>query len=334
MQLKRPYLLFLGDVPDRLAAKTAQGIKDWRPEHCLGQLRLPGCRADLGIRDMTLEAAVEQGARTLVVGAVNRGGVFAPSWIEAIVKAIGLGMDVATGLHTRLSEVPAIAEAAARQRIELFDLRHPRQRFEVANGARRPGKRALAVGTDCAVGKKYTALALEREMLARGMQATFRATGQTGIFIAGRGVAIDAVVADFISGAVEWLCPANAPDHWDLVEGQGSLFHPSFAGVALGLIHGSQPDALILCHEPTRTHLRGLPHYPLPGIQPTIDSCLAHARLVNPAAVCVGMSVNTEALADSEAEDYLGGLEQRYGLPAADPIRHGMARLVDALAKI
>ena len=171
-------------------------------------------------------------------------------------------------------------------------------------------------------------------MLARGMQATFRATGQTGIFIAGRGVAIDAVVADFISGAVEWLCPANASDHWDLVEGQGSLFHPSFAGVTLGLIHGSQPDALILCHEPTRTHLRGLPHYPLPGIQPTIDSCLAHARLVNPAAVCVGMSVNTEALGDSEAEDYLGGLENKYGLPAADPIRQGMARLVDALEKI
>ncbi len=334
MELQRPYLLFLGDVADQLAAKTAQGIKDWRPEWCLGQYRLPGCKADLGLADLSIDQAYEQGARTLVLGVANRGGVFSPTWIEVILAAIEAGMDVATGLHSKLTDVPAIAEAAAKHGRGLYDLRHPTQVFDVANGAKRPGKRMLAVGTDCSIGKMYTALAFEREMLARGMNATFRATGQTGIFIAGTGVSIDAVVADFISGAVEWLCPANSPDHWDLVEGQGSLFHPSFAGVTMGLIHGAQPDALVLCHEPTRTHMRGLPHYPLPDIQTTMDTCLAHARLVNPAATCIGLAINTKALGAQEAADYMGQIEEAHGLPTIDPVRNGVGRLVDALAEI
>ncbi len=334
MELQRPYLLFLGDVADQLAAKTAQGINDWRPELCLGQYRLPDCKADLGIPDLSLEEAYERGARTLVLGVANRGGVFSPQWIEVIVEALGIGMDVATGLHSKLSDVPSIAEAAGKHGRHLFDLRHPTQTFDVANGAKRPGKRMLAVGTDCSIGKMYTALAVEREMKARTMNASFRATGQTGIFIAGSGVSIDAVVADFISGAVEWLCPANAPDHWDLVEGQGSLFHPSFAGVTMGLIHGAQPDALVLCHEPTRKHMRGLPHYSLPDIQLTMDTCLAHAKLVNPAAKFIGMAINTKALSESEAMDYLGEVEAKHGLPAIDPVRTGVGPLVDAMAEI
>ncbi|MEQ8651805.1 MAG: N-acetyltransferase DgcN [Kiloniellales bacterium] len=334
MELQRPYLLFLGDVADQLAAKTAQGINDWRPEWCLGQYRLPNCKADLGIPDMSLEEAYEHGARTLVLGVANRGGVFSPQWIDVILKAIEIGMDVATGLHSKLTDVPEIAETAAKHSRNLFDLRHPTQVFDVANGAKRPGKRMLAVGTDCSIGKMYTALAVEREMKARGLNASFRATGQTGIFIAGSGVSIDAVVADFISGAVEWLCPANSPDHWDLVEGQGSLFHPSFAGVTMGLIHGAQPDALVLCHEPTRTHMRGLPHYGLPDVQTTIETAVAHARLVNPAATCIGMAINTKALGESEAENYLAEMEQKHGLPAVDPVRTGVARLVDAMAEI
>ncbi len=334
MELQRPYLLFLGDVTDQLAAKTAQGIKDWRPEWCLGQLRLEGCKADLELPDLSLEAAAEQGARTLVVGVANRGGVFSRLWVGVILRALELGLDVATGLHSKLNDVPEIAETAARHGCNLFDLRHPTESFDVASGAKRPGKRMLAVGTDCSIGKMYTALAVEREMHARGMNATFRATGQTGIFIAGSGVSIDAVVADFISGATEWLCPANSPDHWDLVEGQGSLFHPSYAGVTLGLLHGAQPDALVLCHEPTRTHMRGLPHYPLPGIQETIDAALAHALLVNHDVTCIGMAVNTKALGEEEAASCLAELEDLYGLPAVDPVRNGVARLVDAMAKI
>ena len=249
MEIEHPYLLFLGDVPDQLGAKTAQGIVDWRPDWCLGQLRFEDCGADLGIADMTIADAVSAGAKTFVVGVVNPGGVLPEHWIETITQALEAGLDVATGLHMRLSSVPAIAEAAGAHGRKLYDVRFSDEKFATGKGTKRPGRRIITVGTDCSCGKKYTALALEREMSARGLNAEFRATGQTGVFISGRGVSIDAVVADFISGAAEWISPANDPDHWDVVEGQGSLFHPSFAGVTLGLLHGSQPDAFVVCHR-------------------------------------------------------------------------------------
>ncbi|MBX6322567.1 MAG: DUF1611 domain-containing protein [Rhodospirillaceae bacterium] len=332
MQIARPYLLFLGDAADQLAAKTAQGIAHWRPAWCLGQLRLPGCNADLGLPDMTLEEAAAAGARTLVVGVANRGGVISQAWIEVLVKAIALGFDLASGLHNRLADVPAIRDAAAAHGRSLFDVRHPTQTFSVGTGKKRPGKRLLCVGTDCSVGKMYTALACEKEMRARGTKTDFRATGQTGIFIAGDGVSIDAVVADFISGAVEWLCPANDPDHWDLVEGQGSLHHASYAGVTLGLIHGAQPDALVLCHEPTRKHMRGLPHFPLPRLEDCVEANLGAARLTNPAVRLVGASINTAHLDEAAARDYLRAVEDRLGVPAVDPFRTGVGPIVDRLA--
>ncbi len=331
MQIARPYLLFLGDAADQLAAKTAQGIAHWRRDWCLGQLRLPGCNADLGLPDMTLEEAAAAGARTLIVGVANRGGVIAQAWTEVLVKALGLGLDLASGLHNRLADVPAIRAAAATHGRGLFDVRHPTQSFDVGTGRKRPGKRLLCVGTDCSVGKMYTALACEKEMRARGAKADFRATGQTGIFIAGNGVSIDAVVADFISGAVEWLCPANEPDHWDLVEGQGSLHHASYAGVTLGLIHGAQPDALVLCHEPTRTHMRGLPHFPLPDLETCVAANLAAARLTNPAVRLVGASINTARLGEAAAHDCLRAVEDRLGVPAVDPVRTGVGPIVDRL---
>src|SRR5712671_1166722 len=265
--LRTPYLLFIGDAPDQLAAKTAVVIACWRPEICLGQLRLPGCKADLGLPDMTIEEAATAGVRTVIVGTTNRGGVLGDGWEGLLVRAMELGMDLASGLHHRLADIPALREAASRLGRQIADVRHPTREFAVGNGVKRPGKRLLTVGTDCSIGKMFTALALERAMRGRGLKADFRATGQTGIFLAGDGVSIDAVVSDFVSGAVEWLSPANDPDHWDLIEGQGSLFHASYAGVSLGLLHGAQPDVLVLCHEPTRTHMRGLPHYPLPGLK-------------------------------------------------------------------
>ncbi|MFQ5775575.1 MAG: N-acetyltransferase DgcN [Kiloniellaceae bacterium] len=331
MAIEHPYLLFLGDAADQLAAKTAQGIAHWRPHWCLGQFRLPGCNADLGLRDMALEEAAEAGARTVIVGVANRGGVISDGWVEVLETALILGMDVAAGLHNRLADVPSLAAVAEQHGRRLFDVRHPTQRFGVGNGKKRPGKRLLTVGTDCSVGKMYTSLALEKEMLARGMKADFRATGQTGIFIAGDGVAIDAVVADFISGAVEWLAPANEPDHWDLIEGQGSLFHASFAGVSMGLLHGAQPDALVLCHEPTRGHMRGLPDYPLPGLKESVEANLAAARLTNPGVACVGVSVNTSQMARDEAERLLREIEDDLGVPALDAFADGVAPIVDRL---
>lgn len=332
MEIAHPYLLFIGDVPDALAAKTAQGIVDWRPEWCLGQLRYPGCKADLGIPDLSVAAARAAGARTMIVGAANAGGILPDHWVATIVEALDAGMDVASGLHVRLGSVPAIADAARRNGRALFDVRHSSQRFDTGKGSKRSGMRLLTVGTDCSVGKKYTALALEKGMRAAGFDADFRATGQTGVFISGRGVAIDAVVADFISGAVEWISPAAAPGHWDLIEGQGSLFHPSFAGVTLGLLHGAQPDAFVVCHEPTRTTMRGVKH-PLPSIQAVIDLTVRCGQLTNPQIRCVGIAVNTEALEESAARAYLARVEAEHGLPATDPVRFGVEPIVARLAR-
>jgi uncharacterized NAD-dependent epimerase/dehydratase family protein len=330
MIITRPYLMFLGDVPDELAAKTAHGIVDWRRDWCLGQLRLPGCRADLGLADMTIAEAAARGAKTLVVGVANAGGVLPEHWTTSIVDAIEAGLDVASGLHARLASVATIKKAAEQRGCRLFDARHSDQQFATGKGTKRGGKRLLTVGTDCSVGKKYTALALEREMKVRGFDAEFRATGQTGVLISGRGIAIDAVVADFISGAVEWLTPAAAETHWDVIEGQGSLFHPSFAGVSLGLLHGGQPDAFVVCHEPKRTTMRGVAH-PLPSIADVIDLTIRCGRLTNPTIKPVGIAINTKELAADEARSYLAHVADNHGLPATDPIRFGVGNIVDRL---
>lgn len=329
--LKTPYLLFLGDAPDPLAAKVANGIKDWRPDLSVGQFRMDGCKADLGLTDMTISEAKAAGAKTLVIGAANRGGVISKSWIAVMKEAIEAGMDVASGLHDLLAEVPELVEAAERHGTKLIDVRIPTVDYPIANGVKRTGKRCLAVGTDCSVGKMYTALAMEKVMRERGLKATFRATGQTGILITGEGVPLDAVIADFMAGSIEWLTPDNDADHWDLIEGQGSLFHASYSGVTLALIHGGQPDALVLCHEPTRDHMRGLPGYKLPSLEALRDLALTMAKMVNPGCKVVGISINTAAMSEADARAYLTEVEARLGLPAVDPFRDGAERLVEAL---
>jgi len=330
--INTPYLLFLGDVPDMLAAKVAIGIRDWRPENAVGQFRLPGCGADLGLADMTLAEARATGAQTLVIGVANRGGVISKEWKKVLVAALEEGFDLASGLHNLLRDEPdlrAVAEATGRA---LHDVRVPSLSYPIADGKKRRGKRCLPVGTDCSVGKMYTAMAMERDMIARGLKATFRPTGQTGILITGDGVPLDAVIADFMSGSVEWLTPDNDDDHWDLIEGQGSLFHVSFSGVTMALIHGGQPDALILCHEPTRTHMRGLPDYALPSLEALRDMALPIARVANPACEVVGISVNTQHMSEETALAYLAKVETEMGLAATDPYRFGAGKLVDALA--
>ncbi|SMX45341.1 N-acetyltransferase DgcN [Actibacterium lipolyticum] len=332
--IQTPYLLFLGDAPDQLSAKVAQGIKDWRPDHAVGQFRMDGCKADLGLADMTLAQAKAAGAKTLVIGVANRGGVISAAWKKVLVQALEEGFDLASGLHNLLrdeEDLAAVAKACGR---ELHDVRVPSVEYPIADGVKRSGKRCLAVGTDCSVGKMYTALAMDKEMKARGLKSSFRATGQTGILITGNGIPLDAVVADFMAGSVEWITPDNDDDHWDMIEGQGSLFHVSFSGVTMALIHGGQPDALILCHEPTRDHMRGLPGYALPSLETLRDTALPLAQVANPACQVVGISVNTQHMSQEEALEYLAGVEARLGLPAVDPFRQGAARLVDALAAI
>lgn len=331
MNFEQPYLLFLGDAVDPLAAKVAQGIRTWRPEFCVGQLRLENCNADTGLQDLSIQQAIELGAKTLVIGVANRGGIISEAWTDVLLEALEAGMDIASGLHNKLVDVPALVTAAEKHSCSLYDVRYPTQEYPVATGVKRSGKRLLTVGTDCSVGKMYTSLALEKEMRNEGMDADFRATGQTGILITGTGVSVDCVVADFIAGAIEEISPANSPEHWDVIEGQGSLFHASFAGVTMGLIHGSQPDAIVLCHEPTRKHMRGLPTYLLPDIQTCIDANLTAAKLTNPNAQCVGISVNTSAMDEAEAMSYMDMLETELNLPVVDPFRQGVSRLVKQL---
>ena len=329
--IQTPYLLFLGDAPDQLAAKVAQGIKDWRPENAVGQFRMEGCGADLKITDMTLEEGLAAGAKTLVIGVANRGGVISAAWKEVLVQALNMGYDIASGLHNLLRDEKELVAAARVNGRSLFDVRIPSVAYPIANGVKRTGKRCLAVGTDCSVGKMYTGLAMDAEMQKRGLKSTFRPTGQTGILITGGGVPLDAVIADFMAGAVEYLTPDNDPDHWDHIEGQGSLYHVSYSGVTMALIHGGQPDALVLAHEPTRKHMRGLPGYGLPSLEDLRDTALPLARIANPACQVIGVSINTQHLSEDEALDYMAEVEKRMGLPTVDTFRQGAARLVDAL---
>ena len=331
MTIQAPYLLFLGDAADNLAAKVAQGIVHWRPDSCVGQYRLDDCQADCGLDDITIEQAVAAGAKTLVVGVANRGGVISERWISVLSQALEQGLDLAAGLHNRLADEPVLADLASKLGRTLHDVRHPTEQFPVGSGKKRSGKRVLPVGTDCSCGKMYTALAIEKELHERAIPADFRATGQTGILITGAGVSVDAVVSDFISGATEVLAPEAAAVQWDVIEGQGSLFHASYAGVTTGLIHGAQADFLVLCHEPTRTHMRGLPHYPLPAIGDCMQANLATARLTNPAVRFAGISVNTAALDEAAASQYMAELEAEHKLPVVDPFRTGVGRIVDVM---
>jgi uncharacterized NAD-dependent epimerase/dehydratase family protein len=326
--IKLPYLIFLGDVAESVNAKTGFGLVQWRPEACLGQWRFPECGADLGLPEMTPQSAVSSGAGSLLIGVAPFGGQLQPNWIAPICEAIAAGLDIVSGMHTRLGSVDMIREAATRHGRKLHDLRHSDKAFPVANGEKRPGKRLLTVGTDCALGKKYTALALTAAFEAAGHKTTFRATGQTGIMISGAGVAIDAVVADFIAGAAEWLSPANDPSHWDIIEGQGSLLHPGYAGVSLGLLHGSQPDALILCHDPLRSVIDGYPNHPIPPLEEVMALHLRLAQRTNPAARFIGIALNTSKMNIEEAQRIIAETQAACHLPAFDPLLSDLSVVV------
>ena len=330
--LPAPYLLFLGDVSNVAYAKTALGLRDWAGDKCIGEFALPAATVTTGLPAMRPADALAAGARSLVIGVANEGGKIPAPWVPALVEAIEAGLDVVSGMHVRLASVPAVRDAAERCGRALIDVRTPPPGLPIGSGRKRSGKRLLTVGTDCALGKKYTALALARAFEDRGVDADFRATGQTGIMISGSGMPMDAVVSDFLSGAAELISPAAADDHWDVIEGQGSLYHPGFAGVSLGLLHGSQPDVFVVCTDPTRSEIVGLPGLPLPTIEELIELTVTLGRRTNPAIRCGGISLNTSALSEADAAAAIAEASAAIGLPAADPLRGGPAfdRLVDA----
>ena len=326
-----PYLLYLGHSQDFVGIKTSRGLAVFRPEDCVGEVRHDDCPFTLDLPRMTMAEGAAAGAKTLVLGIANPGGTLGGDLVEDAAAALEAGMNVASGLHQRLRDVPRLAALAEAKGLTLFDVRDPPADLEVGKGYPRAGRRLLTVGTDCSVGKMYTTLALTRGLRARGVVADFRATGQTGILIAGGGVPIDAVVADFISGGIEQLAPARHDGGWDLIEGQGSLFHPSFAGVSTGLLHGAQPEALVLCHVPSRPHMRGLPGRPMPGLAECLEANLRTARLTSPQVRAVGVCLNTSGIGAAEARDLCAATEAALGLPCTDPIAYGVYVILDEL---
>lgn len=329
--VRKPYLLFLGEATHYSQAKTAFGLRDWAPEACVGQWSLPGCEVTLDMPELTPVQAAEKGAGSLLIGIAPVGGRVEPSWIPCLFAGVEAGLDIVSGMHGSLTDIPGLAQAAQARGVRLVDVRKPPTNLPTGTGRKRSGKRLLTVGTDCALGKKYTALALTKALRANGTDADFRASGQTGILIAGSGIPMDAVVADFSAGAAECLSPDAAANHWDVVEGQGSLFHPAYAGVTLGLIHGSQPDALVLCHDPHRTHIFAAPDYPTPSLKVAIEHYLQAARLTNPNAKMVGISFNTSALDDAARAKLFAETEKELGLPCFDPLKTSLASVVDRI---
>lgn len=331
LDIATPYLVFFGATASPTDAKTGLGLAHWRPELCVGQLRYPGCHIESGLPEMRPEEAVAAGAKSLVIGIAPIGGQLEAAWLATFVDAMRAGLDIVSGLHTRLNANETLARVAAETGRRLIDVRVPPAGIPIASGLRRPGHRVLTVGTDCCVGKKYTALALHRELAARGVPATFRATGQTGILIAGGGIPMDAVVSDFLAGAAELLSPDNDAEHWDVIEGQGSILHPAYAAVTLGLVHGSQPDAMVLCHDASRTGIDGYSGFPIPPLTYYIDRYLEIALLTNPDVRMIGICLNTSGLGAAEREAALAEAQQQTGLPTVDPVATGVGPLVDVL---
>lgn len=326
-----PYLLYLGHCSDAMGIKTSRGLATFRREDCVGEFRHDDCPLTLDLPRLTMAQGAAAGARTLVLGIAGAGGRLGRDLVEDAATALQAGMNVAAGLHQRLRDEPMLTALARERGLRLFDVREPPEGLEVGNGYARPGRRLLTVGTDCSVGKMYAALAVTAALRERGLTADFRATGQTGILIAGEGIPVDAVVADFISGAIERLAPARHDGGWDVIEGQGSLFHPSFAGVSLGLLHGAQPEAILLCHRPGRTHMRGLPGRPLPDLAECLERNLETARLTSPGVRAAGICLNTSGLDPGEARRLCDRTADRLGLPTTDPFAFGADLLVDEL---
>lgn len=328
-----PYLVYLGDVEEEDCCKTGFGLAEWAGEKCVGQMRRDERTVSVGLADLDIEQAIGAGAKSLVIGIAGVGGHLSQSWHADLCRAAAAGLTIVSGAHQKLRDIPGLPEAAAQSGVELVEIRNPDVSFPVATGIKRCGKRLLTVGTDCALGKKYTALTIARAMAARGLDVDFRATGQTGIMIAGGGVPIDSIVCDFVAGAAEALSPEAPQHHWDVIEGQGSLLHPGYAAVTLGLLHGSQADELVLCHDPRRTHNLDSPQVEIPALDEVIDLYLAQGRLTNPHVRCQAISLNTGGMSAADRDLALQQAHDATGLIVFDPLASRVDELLDHLVQ-
>jgi len=285
----------------------------------------------------SVEQALPYAPTTALVGVATQGGRFPPAWRDLLKASIAAGLDVESGLHEFITDDLELVELAARDGVELRDLRKPPADLNVPTGENLevPAKIVLTVGSDCAIGKKTVAIELDREARQRGLKSVFVPTGQTGIAIAGWGIAVDAVVADFLAGAAERLVVEGAARGGELlfVEGQGSLVHPAYSGVTLGLMHGAAPHAYVLCHVPGTTSVEGYPDHPLPALTELVELHQRASLPVRPARVAA-IALNTRGLDEDEARAAAAAVEAETGLPADDPVRFGGATVLDALLQV
>jgi uncharacterized NAD-dependent epimerase/dehydratase family protein len=285
----------------------------------------------------TVEDALAYEPNTALVGVATQGGRFPPAWRELLKQSIEAGLDVENGLHEFLNDDEKLATLARERGVELRDLRRPPPDLNVPTGEnlRVPATIVLTVGSDCAIGKKTVAVELDGEARERGLESVFVPTGQTGIAIAGWGIAVDAVVSDFLAGAAEWLVVEGARRGGKLlfVEGQGSLVHPAYSGVTLGLMHGSAPHAYVLCHRAHATEVEGYPGYPLPSLRELVELHERASLPLRPARVA-GIALNTRGLDEDAAREAAAEVGEETGLPTDDPVRFGAGTLLDAILRI
>ncbi len=316
MNIPTPYLVFIGDAADYKQAKVAFGVSEWRPELCTGQISLTGCKVDLGLPDQSIDQAVASGAKTFLIGISPYSTTLPKEYEDIIHSAINSGLHIANPLHGSLPQ--SIIDHAADKGVEIYNFRHRTQSYPKGNGEKRSGLRLLTVGTDCAIGKKFTAVSLWRSLTELNQKATFRSTGQTGFLISGSGINNDTIEADFLSGAAEWLSPANDVDHWDLIEGQGALSHPSFGAGSLSLIHGSQPDLVVLCTELGRKTQRGVQRAPLNPVD-EVQAVLHMGRRTNPKIKLGAVSLMTKDMSEEDIQGYTKFLKEEFNVPVFDP---------------
>jgi uncharacterized NAD-dependent epimerase/dehydratase family protein len=334
---KRYLILAEGKSADPHYGKTARGIVRYAPHPTVAIVdsRRAG-ESEQGIPVVaTVEEGLAFGPTTAVVGVATQGGRFPPAWRALLQDCIVGGLDVESGLHEFVSDDPELSELARRHGVALVDLRKPPEGLSVPTGANLDlsATVALSVGSDCAVGKKTVALELDLEARGRGLASVFVPTGQTGIAIAGWGIAVDAVVADFLAGAAERLVVEGAARGGMLlfVEGQGSIVHPMYSGVTLGLMHGCAPHALVLCHLADATEIEGCPGHPIPTL-PELVRLYEQISLPARRAKVVCVALNTAPIADEgKARAAIAAAETETGLPADDPVRFGAERLLDAV---
>lgn len=322
MNVTHPFVLYTGDASDYKQAKTAFGVYEWTDKIIcqLSSSKYPSL-LDFDVPKVSsLQEARIGGAVTLLLGYSPTTRDIPESFRKVIKDALSCGLNVASGMHSKLADDPEFKYLAETNGVQLFDFRHREQVFPKGNGVKRSGKRLLTVGLDCACGKKYTALALHKNLFERGVNCTFRSTGQTGYLISNSGINNDTIEADFLSGAAEWLSPANAENHLDIIEGQGALSHPSFGGGSLSLIHGSQPDYMVMCVPYNRVTMRGV-DYRLPFLQDEMELATTIARRTNHNARFVGISVSfADAPVSKELRSaYIAELHRATKLPVFDP---------------